>query len=99
MLRWQAGLLAHLIVGGVVDIVTAMQFPFAGHLRDQVAGFGELADGRFQFTAEVRRNYKLRFHDLLRLLHAGTIASCCDCLTAQSPWTQFLCPLKWTVSW
>ena len=56
MLRWQAGLPAHPVVGGVVDIVTAMQFPFARHLRDRVAGFGELADGRFQFTAEVRRN-------------------------------------------
>src|ERR1700732_1322719 len=32
------GLLAHLIVGGLVDIVTAMQFPFAGRLRDRVAG-------------------------------------------------------------
>src|SRR3984893_3264745 len=26
------------------SIVMAMQFPFAGHLRDRVAGFGELAD-------------------------------------------------------
>ena len=48
-----------------------MQFPFAGHLRDQLAGFGELADGRFQFTGDVWRNDQLRLHDLLRLLHAG----------------------------
>lgn len=70
VLRWQAGVLAHLPIGSMVDVVTAMQFPLTCYFGDQIARFGELAHCCSQFVTDVWRNNQLRLEGLLSFLHA-----------------------------
>src|SRR2546423_4729525 len=56
VLRWQVGLLTYLIVGRMVQVITAVQFLFSRYSRNQSASFRELAHRRFQLFRDVGGN-------------------------------------------
>jgi len=70
VLRRQIGLLADLIVRRMMQVVSAMQFLFIRHFRNQVTGFRKLAHRRLQFLRDVRRDDELCLNGLLKLFHA-----------------------------
>lgn len=73
VLRWKCGLSTRLFIGGVVNVIAAMQLLLSGYFRNKVTSFRELTHSVLQFTGNAWRNYQLSLNDLLSFLHARLV--------------------------